>query len=249
MTDESIFQDKKPDSTSDQKVEQDNQPKGPDYDAIFRDKLTGIKNDQGEQKYTDVLTALEALKYSQEHIKTLESENKALKDENLKHQTMEEALDRITTEKNQNTQPTEPSKKDIDVEELRKIVREENSNLTKENQAKQNRSSVSSSLISKYGTAEKAIEAFSKKAEELGVTYEFLQDLAGNSPKAVLAYFNETSSQVFNKNVQGSVNTESFNKQESKEPKISGVMYGASSKDMLSAWKAAGDYVKAEMNK
>lgn len=45
----------------------------------FADKLAGIKNENGEQKYKDLNTALEALSASQQFIPQLQNENAELK--------------------------------------------------------------------------------------------------------------------------------------------------------------------------
>ena len=246
MTDETIFNNgetSKPDSSGDQPKGQDNQS-STDYNAIFKDHLASIKNEQGEQKYSDVEKALKALKDSQEYIKTLEGENQGLKEMATRNQTIEEALERLTTNRDQNTQQPQ-SKNEIDVEELRRIAREENMLITRESQQRNNKQEVSDTLIKKYGNAEKALEAFNSKAKELGVATEFLTDLAGNSPKAVLAYFDTTSSTV-NKNITSSVNTESFKSKDDDQLKPLPPV-GASSAEAMDLWRKVGNKVKSEM--
>jgi len=249
MTDETIFKDgeqNKPASTGDQPKEQNDQAnKSADYNAIFKDHLSSITNEQGEQKYNDVITALGALRYSQDYIKTLENENKSLKDSTVKNQTMEEVLEKLTTNRNQGTQQPQ-SNKEIDVEQLRKIAREENFLISKENQSRSNKQEVSDSLIKKYGNNEKALEAFNTKAKELGIDPKFLQDLAGTSPKAVLAYFSTTSSNV-NKNIMGSVSTESFNNKGDDEELKPLPPVGSTSEEALGLWRKVGSKVKTEM--
>lgn len=251
MTDETIFNNKEQDQnsgdTSDQQQSPNNQQQV-DLNAIFQDRLSGITNDNGEPKYKDVYTALEALKHSQDYIRTLETENKGFKEELTKHETLEEAFNRLnSTNTNQNTDNTN-SKKEIDVETLRRLVREEAELSSKETRKQQNSTQVSSELVKKFGDVDKAKKAFQDKAEELGVTFDFLSDLASNSPKAVLAYFQTTQNTTFSKNIQGSVNTSSTNQEEVNKPKIGGIMHGSSTQDVLSAWRAAKDAVLSENN-
>lgn len=249
MTDENIFGsgEVKPATNGDQPTGQNNQPPV-DYNAMFKDHLSSIKNEKGEQKYTDVKAALEALRSSQEHIKNLENENRTYRESQTRQETIEEALERLATNRNQNTQPsTNSGKKEIDVEELRRIAREETMLVSKERQVKDNKKQVSDTLVNKFGGTDKAKKAFSDKAEELGVSAEFLQELAGNSPKAVLAYFNATSSNGVNKNIKGTVNTESFNSMHKDKPDMK-IKFGATTKDLMSAWNATKENVLAELN-
>jgi hypothetical protein len=252
MTDETIFNKDEDPKASVQPATDPNASKNqnqvtPDYNAIFKDKLAGITNDKGEQKYSDVFTALEALKVTQDHVRTLESENKDLRTNITKSETIEEALNRLTTNRDQNTDKTQ-GKQEIDVEELRRIAREENLLMTKEQQAIANKNAVSEALIKKYGEKEKAKKAFQDKADTLGISFDFLQDLASTSPKAVLAYF-ESQSTTNNTNKsfsQGTVNSESTFGEPVKR-KIGGVMYGSSTKDVLSAWNSAKESVMEEL--
>lgn len=250
MTDETIFKDPAPaaDQNAGQEPKTEEKESKVDYNAIFNDKLAGITNEKGEQKYSDVMTALEALKFTQEHIRTLENENKSLRENKIKAETIEEALSRLnkTTDTNQSTDKTE-GKKEIDVEELaRRIVREESEAMSKKAQAESNKASVSQALVKKFGDSEKASKAFEEKAKGLGVTKEFLTSMAETSPKAVLAYFDTVPATV-NKNLESSVSTE-ITVGDPNKPKISGVMYGASTKDMMSAWNAAKEAVLSESN-
>lgn len=250
MTDENIFKDPAPetDPKSGQEPKGEQSSQSVDYNAIFNDKLSGITNEKGEPKYSDVMTALEALKYTQDHIKTLETENKTLRESKIKAETMEEALERLskTTNTDQSTDKTE-GKKEIDVEELaRRIVREESEAMSKRSQSTANKAAVSEALVKKFGDSDKASKAFEEKAKGLGVTKDFLISMAETSPKAVLAYFDTVPATV-TKNLEGSVSTE-MKIGDPNKPKISGVMYGASTKDMMSAWNAAREAVLSENN-
>lgn len=208
----------------------------PDLNEVFADKLSAITNEDGEQKYTDVMTALEALKHTQNHVKTLEQENASFKQEQVKAQTMEEVLQQLkTTKTDQNVQTSSP---EVDVETMRNVTFDTIRQYEQQKQETANQQSVEQSLIGKFGTSEKAGEAFGAKARDLGMDIKVLENLAATSPKAVLAYFSDIK-EVTTKFVEGSVNTEAMSNQNPQVKPKKNIMYGASRSDILDAWRDA----------
>ena len=111
--------------------------------------------------------------------------------------------------------------------------------------AKQNAQSVVSKFTEKFG--EKAEEAFITLAKDTGMSVQQLNTLASTSPKVViklagLGEGNERPPASSN----GSVNTQTMNNQ----PKelSAKVPRGATTADMVNAWKAAGEKIKQNLN-
>lgn len=167
-----------------------------DTNNPFEDKLKVIVNDQGQPKYKDVPSALDALKASQEHIKRLEDEAKAaqaLTAEAVANKARADALEEIVNRLSNNSgKPTEPATpvKEAPTEEA--IVKQlENIIARKEAQstAQKNIQAVQTSLIAKFGDEVKTKEAVAAKAKELGLTPQKLGALSSETPLAVLALF------------------------------------------------------------
>ena len=230
--------------TPDQTVTPDQGAKTPDMNEIFADKLAQITNDQGEQKYSNVFTALEALKATQDHVKTLEGENKQLREEHTKAATMDEILQQMTANKDQTV---ETKTSGFDAESVKGVTRQTLQEIMAEQAAADNQKSVVEQLKKKFGSQEKAEEQYIAKAAELGLSTDVLDNLAASSPKAVLNYFDVKGEVTPNKNVEGSVNTEAFKAHQEKTEAPKNIMYGADSVDIVNAWKAAGQAVQNEL--
>lgn len=171
-----------------------------DSNNPFEDKLKVIVNDQGQPKYKDIPSALDALKASQEHIKRLEDEAKAaqaLTAESVANKARADALEEIVNRLSNNSgKPAEPATpvKEAPTEEA--IVKQlENIIARKEAQstAQKNIQAVQTSLIAKFGDEAKTKEAVAAKAKELGLTPQKLGALSSETPLAVLALFGITS--------------------------------------------------------
>lgn len=203
--------------------------------------LSEIKDESGRQKYTDVETALKALKSSQEYIPQLKTELSSLKERaELQNdfKTVQELL--MTTDESQTsampdlgaqavtpaveqpTPATEPSLEDQFKEFLAKQKAEET--------AESNLSKVHSKLSEVYG--EKMQEVYESKAQELGINAEFLNQMAQKSPQAVLEYFKRAPVAA---TPTGTVNVQSIPKPAAD---VKPVMFGASSADVRAAWDA-----------
>lgn len=157
----------------------------------FADLLGSIKNDRGEPKYKDVKTALEALKHSQEYIPNLKSEKEkadaemaALKAEVDRLKNIEEVVNRLSEQNEHNKSTPAP----VLSEDL--VANLVNQTLTQREQAAQkaaNVKTVVSTLQASLGA--EADKAFYTKAQELGMTAEQINNLAAQSPTAVLKLF------------------------------------------------------------
>lgn len=180
--------------------EQTNTNVAPVNNNLFEDKLKAIVNEQGQPKYKDVGTALEALTASQAHIKRLEDEAKAkqaLLDNAVAEKARADALEEIVNRMSNNSgnqpkveTPTNvaPSEEAI-VKQLEGIIARKEA----QTNAQKNVEAVTSALVSKFGDESKTKEAVAAKARELGMTTQKLGALSSENPLAVLALFGVNS--------------------------------------------------------
>lgn len=164
----------------------------------FDDKLKEIVNDQGEPKYKDVQSALEALKASQAHIKRLEDEAKARLAEELKlredlaqKEALEDVVRRLQAEKTTSKEQTPPNQAGLTQDDIVKTLEQVLTKKELESRYAQNLQDVTNTLAAKFG--DKTKEAVATKAAELGTTPEALGKLSRENPKLVLSLFGEKS--------------------------------------------------------
>lgn len=232
--DNSIFDDK---DNADKSAAPDQSAKtssnSPDIDAIFKDALDSITDTTGKPKYKDVITALGALKYTQEHIKTLEEENKAFKESKTQTDTVDEALKRMSAK----DIPTEKTiSEEINAEKIKELAAQTVQELDRGKLKAANKKAVSDALLQKYGDVEKAKQAYKDKASELGINVDMLMSIAETSPKAVLAYFGTTATNTsFSK--ESRVNTESLSRNTTDKEVDYSKIYTSSNSPALAKWQ------------
>lgn len=195
------------------------------------------------KKYSSVEEALKSVPHAQKHIQTLESELANLKEELTKRKTTEELLDALKS-----TQQGEPTSPPVEFDENKLVAIVNQSIEAKERAAiaKQNANSVVTKFTEKFG--DKAEEAFLTIAKEAGLTVQQLNTLATTSPKVVLSLAGlGGSADKPPAASSGSMNTQALGGNKSQELSAR-VPKGASTKDMVSAWKAAGEKVKQNLN-
>lgn len=158
----------------------------------FADQLSGIKNENGEPKYKDVETALNALTQSQQHIKTLEAE-KATQGQELETARQDLAkmgsIDDFVKKISPNTAPTNPPEtpevSSLSEEKVVSIL-EERMRAGQEAQTQDaNLKSVIAQLSQIHG--DKASSFIKQKAVEMNTTPQDLEDLAKTNPAMALA--------------------------------------------------------------
>lgn len=164
-------------------------------DAIVN-KLMEIKRPDGTPKYTDIDSALDALKNSQEYIPTLESENATLREQVKEVETLQETIKRLggnmNNEKPNPLTPDEGGRSVEAAEELvRKIVKESLEEDKQVNTAISNVKKVQDVLVTKFG--DKATEQINAKAKALGTTAQALKELSAQNPSLVLELFGSSS--------------------------------------------------------
>lgn len=191
-----------------------------------------------DKKYKSVEDALKSIPHAQSHIQKLEEEAAQLREELAKRKSTEELLDELkATGLPEKTPPAT-----FDSESLVKVVEGVLSQREVQAKAKQNVESVIAAFNTQYG--EKGPEMYKKVAEESGLHLESLNNLAANSPAAVLKLAGITQVSQTPGKTTSSVNTEAFKSQ----PTSSNIRVkpvGASTKDLVAAWKAAGEAIKS----
>ena len=83
--------------------------------------------------------------------------------------------------------PPAPAREEAPKPDLGKLIREEVTNMSREQQAQANLSAVSDRLVQLYGSEENAAKVTREKAVELGLGSDFLKEVAARSPKAFYA--------------------------------------------------------------
>ena len=188
-------------------------------DDALTTKLTSIVNENGEPKYADLPTALDALKASQDFIPTLKNEVN-LKDQEiatLRNQIAEsqgmikaqEEMARLLT-----AQPTAQPEAQIapqpvaqDPVDVNSLVQAAFQAHQQQTTAEKNLSEVTSVLASQYG--EKAVEHLQNKAKALNTTPEAIQEMAKTNPSMALALLGTEKPKVSG-SFGGSTNTAGF---------------------------------------
>jgi hypothetical protein len=196
------------------------------------------------KKYSSVEDALKSVPHAQKHIQTLESELAAAREELTKRKTTEELLDEIKS----GIQPQITSAgSEFDQDKLLKLVDQTLEQKERQRAAKTNAETVASKFTDKYG--QKAEEVYNTIARDSGLTVQQLNSLAASSPKIVLklAGLEGTSAPVAGKPTS-SVNTETLGNKQDPNQLSARVKQGATTKDLVNAWKIAGEKVKLNLS-
>lgn len=206
-------------------------------DDVLATKLSTIVNENGEPKYANVETALDALKHSQEFIPSLksqvteqEAEIARLREQVAKQSGVQEALERFATQPQAQPQVTEETPAatpgEQDVTSLVQNVFKQHLQTTQEDA---NFEQVQKVLTEQHG--DQAKNFVSKRALELGTTAENLGQLSRTNPTMVLELLKSTPA---SKPTSGGTNTTSFTqpKDDSLERPTKSLMQGAPSNDV-----------------
>ena len=194
------------------------------------------------KKYKSAEDALKSVPHAQEHIKTLEEEMAQLKEELTRRKTAEELLDEMKS----GIQPREatPQGVEIDQDRLMQLVTQTIEQKEQQSKAKQNAQTVANKFTEQYGA--KAEEVYTKIAQDAGLTVEQLNNLAATSPNVVLKLSGLDAKTTPVGKPSSSINTQALGS--TKPTELSArVPKGASTKDMLTAWRAAGEKVKSQL--
>jgi len=193
------------------------------------------------KKYATVDDALKSVPHAQKHIKTLEEELASTKAELEKRKTAEQLLDEIKSGMKPAESPSAFGQ--ITSDNVAQIVEQTLVKKTQEQVVKTNISKVTSAFSGKYG--EKAEEAFKTLAKDTGMSVDELNRLSATSPNAVLQLAGITGKQVVTGGgrMSSSVNTDGLAPTDQSGQLSARVKQGASTKDLVNAWKIAGQKV------
>ena len=187
-----------------------------------------------DKKYKSVEDALKSIPHAQSHIQKLEEEAAQLREELTKRRTTEELLDELKA----TGLPEKTTQAAIDSETLVKAVEGVLSQREEQKRSQQNIASVVASFNTQYG--EKGPEMYKKVAEESGLPIAALNNLAARSPSAVLKLAGITQVSQTPGKTTSTVNTEAFKPVPSTN-NIRVKPVGSSTKELVAAWKAAGE--------
>lgn len=169
----------------------------------FADQLSVIKNENGEPKYKDVGTALEALNSSQQFIGTLKSEKATIEQElaNAKAElakmgSIEDFVNKISPNAEPNGDPVTPETSGgLSEEKVAQLLDQRLQAQSAKAAEDANLTSVIESLSSVHG--DKTAEHIKTKAAELKITPAALKEMAKTNPTVALTLLgggNQTSS-------------------------------------------------------
>ena len=194
------------------------------------------------KKYSSVEDALKSVPHAQKHIQTLESELATLKEELMKRRTTEELLDEIKSgvQPKENLQGVE-----FDQDKLMQLVDQTLEVKERQRLAKTNASQVAAKFTEKFGTEAETV--YKSVARENGLSEQQLNSLAASSPNVVLklAGLAEAKTAPVSKS-SSSVNTQALNQKVDPSALSARVKQGATTKDLVNAWRIAGE--KAKLN-
>ena len=201
--------------------------------------LASITNEEGQPKYKDVPTALEALKHSQAFIPELKGKNDELLAKVQQYETELGKQNAVTdfinqlqsTQGTQEQTPEKPSESGqaLTLEDVEKLIAERESKKLSDTNIK----SVSEKILAAHG--EKTEEFLTNRSKELGMSMEDLNTLAAKSPQAALALLGQTSSAPKPTGPTSSVNSGALptNQQSLEAPRpTTSMMRGAKTKDL-----------------
>jgi len=193
------------------------------------------------KKYSSAEEALRSVPHAQQHIKTLEEEMAQLKEELSKRKTTQELLDEIKS----GGQPVANTTQEtgLNQDNIMELVNQTLKQNEQKKTAQANASRVASSFTEKYGSNAESV--YNSLAKDLNLTPQKLNELAATSPNLVLRLADlEPNTQTSVSKTSSSVNTEAFAANKPRAEVSAKVPKGASTKDLVNAWKAAGEKVK-----
>jgi chromosome segregation ATPase len=195
------------------------------------------------KKYNSVEDALKSVPHAQKHIQTLESELATLKEELTKRKTAEELLDELKSGIQQPENTTQSV--GIDQDKITELLNQTLENREKQAKAKANADAVARKFVEKYG--DKAEEVYNRVAQESGLNAQQLNSLAASSPNIVLKLSGLEGSATPVGKPTSTVNTQALTGKADASTLSARVKPGATTKDLINAWKIAGEKVKSQL--
>jgi len=193
-----------------------------------------------DKKYKTEQAALESIPFAQAHIKNLEAQlaDYKIKEENSK--TMDEYLAEVK-EASKPTAPTVPevsAPQEIDYDKLGGLVDAKIEGIRKQEVFDNNILSVVNKLTEQCGSREEADKVYKTKASELDLSIADMNKMAGDRPDLLLKLIGTTSNVSINTSTS-TLNTDALNLDKPVDAPKKSVMSGATSNDMINAWRAS----------
>ncbi len=177
----------------------------------FVDKLVASKGEQ----FRDPEAMAKSLLSADPHIKKLEAENATYRESTQKEDLAKTLLEELRkTQTPTSGEPVKPEqnaggKQEItpqaDPEDIKKLVEEVVTRKEQESTVAQNVSEADRVMRERFG--DQAVTELDKRAGELGVSKEYLMEIAGKSPSAFMRLIGEAPAQQTNSSTSSAVNT------------------------------------------
>lgn len=197
------------------------------------------------KKYSTVEAALSSMPHAQSHIENLEAENARLREAAESATKLDDAISRIEANDDSTARPATP---ELDQATMREEARSVYQEINVEQAKKANVDRANNAVYDLYG--DKAPEMTAKVAASLGVSVKFLEATAEQSPVAFMKLMTDNSSQGSGMPHvdQPTINSDAINNSNQQDAPSAKVGKSGSTKDLVSAWKGAGQIV-ADKNK
>lgn len=200
----------------------------------FGSLLGAIVNEEGVPKYKDVPTALDALKHSQEYIKTLKAQLEEATNKASEAASLADVIAALKDDKP--VAPAAPvAPQGLTQEDVLRLLEQKEAAKI----AKGNISVVAVKMKEKFG--DKAEAAFYGRGKELGLSAEQLNGLAASSPNAVFTMFGLSAEASAAPPTPNGVNT-TGTPPTTPAPRTP-VMGYKSDKDVLGYWKTLNEEI------
>ncbi len=213
------------------------------------DLLDSIKNENGERKYKDIPTALNALQHSQNFIQSLKTEKSVelserdaeiarLKLELEQRQKVEDIVKNLTNQQTTQTQTPSVDQPQVNVVDEQKVLSLVEQALQKQAQksvAENNLNLVNKAIADKFGT--KARDKIQEVAKKVNTTPDQLQNLARENPALVLSLFETVQP---DKSLPTFTNTNELNTQQTQTKPKSVMKGGVTKNELVDVWKQHG---------
>ncbi len=209
-------------------------------DDPYANLLSGIQAEDGRQKYATVSDAINSIPHAQTHIKDLSDKVKELEGKLEQSTTIDQVLARV--EQSKQAPDETPSKKELDETQLAQLMENMLTKRELRNVQETNQQQVVKSLADKFG--DKAKEAYETKAAELGLSVSVFNDLARQSPKAVLQYFDATPNTSTSSFSKTSVNTTAMDLNKQSNDVDPMAMFRSSDTELIQKWRKATSHIE-----
>ena len=190
------------------------------------------------KKYANPEEALKSITFAQGHIEKLEDEMASLREQVAKGKALDEVLDALKDQEVDKTLSEPTPAPQVDPNTLDALIDQHLQAKEVQATVSANTKTVVDKFIEVYGDKENAIKEYTQRASDLSLSVEYLNNLAGTSPKAVFELCGLTSKEGVPTRIHSNINQEAVQPVVT-EDKHKSVMGASSHKNDVDAWKAA----------